>query len=164
MAAWATEALGGSPLEGVDEKLWLKVGREAVASDDASATELHLLCRALICLPPRLWCCHHPNKQPPWHSILRRCPALPCLSACLFQTFMLRRRAVLLSDRFWAEAIPRIDIYAWIMEVRAWGPVPVPVPAPGGLRWAVVAVAACAEGAEQAQRRAQHLSLHATRN
>lgn len=36
---------------------------------------------------------------------------------------MLRRRAVLLSDRYWAEAIPRIEIYLWLVQVGAagWG-------------------------------------------
>jgi hypothetical protein len=69
---------------------------------------------------------------------------LPCPACVSLQTFMQRRRAVLLSDSYWAEAIPRIDIYIWIMQVRACSLCL--QPAACGL-W----LAAIAGGAEQAQ-------------
>ena len=78
---------------------------------------------------------------------------LPCPACVSLQTFMQRRRAVLLSDSYWAEAIPRIDIYIWIMQVRACSLCLQPVacgllPSLGEL--------------SRHSRRAQHWSLHST--
>lgn len=96
--------LGGWPLLGINETLWLEVRRADLRAGG-------FLQHCLLPGPAPATCRHERRlaQRPPAQHLaaLRTCPA---------QTFLDRRRYVLsVTDEVWAASIPRVEVYRWLL-------------------------------------------------
>ena len=134
IADWTNEHMGGAPVSGVNEVLWLAVSERVGGVGGGRRGGRGGKGGAFRCLaapaPPAL----HPGS----HCFSSRAPALAAGSLPLLlaglpslrvapacpppshpQLFLRRRHYILANtDATWSDSVTRVDVFTWLLEVR----------------------------------------------